>query len=1066
MKRYIDIEMIKNKSLRGIKRGTKVSFSAILILILLNLTLSYSQVYSQGSHQSTSGDINSAIELYNMGAYKNALTEFNKLIKQNSTKNGKNNALLEKAEGYKVLCSIALNQNNIASIVNTYQKKYPTSSLLAKVKYSYGNYLIENKKYSQALTAYKSVNTKQLNDQERNTLKLNNAYALLKTDKTEQAAAIFDEIINDPKSSISNISAAKYYKGYSEYSRGNFANAIKFFQESAKDVRFNELSQYYILDSKFMLKDYNYVIEKGGKIVDEKVKELYIDEQIAQIEFDDNESVETQNESTINSANREAVGKMARLVAESNYQKNNLKEANKYFNIYTKYITQMSREDRLFGGILAYNTEDYKAAVENLSKVCDIDDSLTQNASYRLAESYIKLKNKEEALKAFEKAAELEYDATIEEDAAFNYAKLRFDLTGEVESLNEYLERYKTSQKKREEIYSYIASNAILNRDYDYALEALDNIKNKSASDLLTFQKANFLKGEKLLSAGSHHLARRYLKNGAAGSNRNIANLSQLLLSECDYRDENYTQSLNTLAKLQTDSDFSKTKEFAMLHYNIGYNYFKLRRFQEAEKSFEEYITLTNSGQNNSNPTAEEAKLRIADCRFLQKDYAVAIKMYKRISASSTSSENEKDLYPDMQQAMAYGLMGNYPDKIAILRHITAAEYKYNKRYSEALYELSKAQVQNKDDGPAITTLIKLVYNPPDSLYYTQAMLDIALINANRESYDQSIQYCKKVLEYSPNSKEGEVALSTLENLYSQIGKPEEYYTYVQEKDLLRAKTPQEQEHYTFSAAEQIYLIGKYEAAISALQNYLKQFDQGENNTKAIYYIAESYKKLNNLKKSAAYYDMVIVSGNSPYLESAIRSYADICYANQQYLEAIENYEKLELVSKLTSNKIAALSGLTRSYYYNKMFEEAISKSNQLYVESINNKLVKEKEEALYYKAKSLIAEGYIDDAESILQMISNNPNSEFGAEANYLLIQKAYNRGNFKEVEKMVFDFSDTKTDQRYWLAKSFVTLGDAYAAQGSNKQALATYTSIVENYEGNDEIVDRVKEKIARLK
>lgn len=1028
------------------------------------------------------GDLKTAIELYNNGAYKNAITEFNKVIKQNA---GKKTSSLEKAEGYKVLCIIALEQSNVTSNVNAFQKKYPTSSLLSKIKYEYGNYLINKEKYATAIKVYNSLGTKQLSDAEKSTVKFNKAYALFKTDQKEDASKLFSEIIKDPQTTPSNSQAAKYYKGYIAYSNENFKEAIPLLEQSASDIRFSHLSQYYILDSKFMLKDYDYVIRKGSQMVDDNVKQ-FEDEKSKIQEFDLEElfpedtlgsedatiaeeklkeEKRMKEQKAKNQTNGLAIGKMARLVAEAYYQKNDLKQAAKYFGIYTNYIDEMSREDRLLCGTLAYKTGDWDNAAKNLSLACTPDDSITQSASYTLADTYIKLKNKEEALKAFQKAAELEYDPVIQEDAAYNSAKLNFDLTGQTALLEEYIHNHKVNSKKSDEVYGYIAANAIKNKDYDYALSALSKIKNKNSVDNLNLQKANLFKGSSLLSAGSNHLAYGYLQKALSGSNSSLSNLSNLLISECLYRDGKYKESLSILNSLKQNESFKNTKEYPMAFFNSGYNYFKMRDFTNAEQNLEEYLILTQSEQNTSNPLAQEAKLRIADCRFLQKDYPIAIKMYKKIVNTSTAEPREADMYPILQMAIAQGLSGSTVDKIATLKHYTGTEYKYNKQYSEALYELAKAQVQHKEEGPAITTLIKLVYNPPDSLYYAQALLDIAMINANRQSYDAAINYCDKLIDYAPNSKEGEAALNTLENIYRAKDTPEEYYYYLQKKGLELDKTPEEREAMVFNAARQIYLTRKYETAIGALKNYVDQFPEGANNTEALYYIADSYKNLGDQKKAARYFDAVIEKGYSPYLEAATLNYANICYINQQYAPAIENYLRLESSSRSLANKVLALSGLTKSYYQNKEFENAISKANELYVASMQNNLIKEKEEALYYKTKSLLAQGFIDDAGSVLQMVSANPNSSYGAEANYLLILKTYNRGNFEDVENLVFTFSDTKTEQTYWLAKSFIVLGDAYAEKGNIKQALATYESIRDNYTGDDDIQEVVKERIEKF-
>ena len=64
------------------------------------------------------------------------------------------------------------------------------------------------------------------------------------------------------------------------------------------------------------------------------------------------------------------------------------------------------------------------------------------------------------------------------------------------------------------------------------------------------------------------------------------------------------------------------------------------------------------------------------------------------------------------------------------------------------------------------------------------------------------------------------------------------------------------------------------------------------------------------------------------------------------------------------------------------------------------------------------------------------------------------------------MLDFSDKGTPHAFWLAKSFLALGDFYVQKGDMFQARATYQSIVDGYTpADDGIVAEAKEKIKKL-
>ena len=121
---------------------------------------------------------------------------------------------------------------------------------------------------------------------------------------------------------------------------------------------------------------------------------------------------------------------------------------------------------------------------------------------------------------------------------------------------------------------------------------------------------------------------------------------------------------------------------------------------------------------------------------------------------------------------------------------------------------------------------------------------------------------------------------------------------------------------------------------------------------------------------------------------------------------------------------------------------------------------------ARYAKASVLQREGRDADALSIFKQLSTEVKSAEGAEARYRMIEAEYKAKNYDKAENMVYDFSDSKTPQNYWLAKSFILLGDIYMSRGDSFQARATYQSVVDGYSpADDGIIEEAKSKIAKM-
>ena len=157
---------------------------------------------------------------------------------------------------------------------------------------------------------------------------------------------------------------------------------------------------------------------------------------------------------------------------------------------------------------------------------------------------------------------------------------------------------------------------------------------------------------------------------------------------------------------------------------------------------------------------------------------------------------------------------------------------------------------------------------------------------------------------------------------------------------------------------------------------------------------------------------------------------------------------------------------MMRSAFRWNNWNESVKSADNVLADSRTDSQVKS--EALYVKAKSLLAMSRRDEAFAILSELSKDVSGPYGAEAAYMLIQDSYDKGNFEDVENKVYAFSDAGTDQMYWLAKSFVTLGDSFVDRGELEQAKATFESVRDGYEPqgpDDDIQDGVSLRLKKL-
>ena len=160
------------------------------------------------------------------------------------------------------------------------------------------------------------------------------------------------------------------------------------------------------------------------------------------------------------------------------------------------------------------------------------------------------------------------------------------------------------------------------------------------------------------------------------------------------------------------------------------------------------------------------------------------------------------------------------------------------------------------------------------------------------------------------------------------------------------------------------------------------------------------------------------------------------------------------------------MTGMMRSAYRGHDWAKALESAEHVIYDTRSDDALKT--EAEYIKAKSYLATSRRDEAFAILTKLSADVSGAYGAEAAYMVILDCYDRGDFEEVEKKVYAFSDAGSSQTYWLAKSFIVLGDSFVENGELNQAKATFESVRDGYEPSgegDDVQDNVQMRLKKL-
>lgn len=958
-----------------------------------------------------------AVTLYERGLYAQARSIFEDLSRQEPD---------VLADGYIVLCALQTKAAGYESLLSDYESRYINSTLTPEINYLYGNILFDEGSYAAAAQRYADVPSISLDRRERTELLFKKAYCDYGTGNYSQALQKFHELEQMPYSDYT--SPSRYSIGYIEYNNNNFEEAYNWFSKCLNDDRFALNARYYMLECRFMQKDYRYVIENGDAVYAESPLERK--------------------------------PHLSRILSESYLVMGNAGKAKEYYDANAISNATMSRSDYFYAGSLQYALGNYQDAIDNFSMMTMRTDSLGQIANYQMGYSYIQTKDKVKALASFEQAAAQTYDKDIQQDSYFNYAKLAFDINHDTSAFKEFLSKFPESGKQ-DLFYNYIALGSLANQDYAAAVDAYDHIEYLDPDMRNNYMKANYLRARQLIASGAYKDAISCLRAATFFTDKqdNFNKLARYWLAQSYYYTDDYNSAIEILNDLYNLSALENQDEGKMIPYDLAYAYFQKSDYANAAKWFDKFIDSRN-GTNRL-----DALVRRADCDFLRRDYRNAINSYQK---AMTEFPDVNYVYPYYQKGLAQGLNGDNNAKINTLNQVTSASPS-SPFYSEALYELGRSYVTARNDNRAMECFSLLRDKSRDSTFIAAALIEMGMIYRNRADYDKALELYKEVVEKMPGSSSSEDALLAIESIYQTKGEPDKYILYLAGLgNPSLNKTESETEMLYFNSAEQIFLSENYEKAITSLDKYLTQYPQGSKRHQANFYMAESYKNLGRKEKALDYYKKVAdASASDSFTEAAILNFSDISYELEKYNDAFEAYSSLLSVAKLDNNIKTAHVGMMRSAYKAKNYAGAIRCADALTAAYQDADLTRE---AQYVKAKSYLESSQRDNAYQLFRQLAQQPSTNEGAEAAYMIIEDLYNRGDFASVPDQVYAFAEKAPGQGYWLAKSYIILGDSFAEQENYRQARATFESVLNGYKPapgktSDDVTEGVRMRLEKL-
>jgi len=985
-------------------------FAQISPLIKLN------QNYSKG------------LELLQNEKYAAAAQQF-RLVEQSRSKsstqqesNAELSIIKENAKFYAAVCALELGNNDAETLFREFIREYPLNSNIVLAYFHVGKSYFGQKNYTKALAWFEKTDPSALSLKQRVEYQFKQGYAYFELKNMEKAEPLF-EIVKKEESPFKE--SATYYFAYINYLNKEYRTALSNFEKLKGSPTYEASYPYYITSMYYLDERYDDVINYGLAAI-QKTKQKFEPEMLS-------------------------------LIAASYFTKSDFKNAEKYFaDFYAK--DKNATKNNLFiyqYGYSLFQNEKFKEAVTTLEKL-NADDVYLQNGMYTLGKALLKLNNKEKARSAFFRASRLELDKIIQEDAWLNYAKLSYELEFNqqaLESTQTFLKQFPNS-KKTNEVKILLGEVLLTSKNYQTAIDILEPIQNKTTAAKEAYQKATYFRGLQFYNERAFpNSLSMFLRSGNFVEDKEIHALSVYWMAEAMYELRKFGESVKAFEKFLTMPGADKTEVYNFANYGLGYAAFGDEKYAKAANYFERFL----KGNDKDSKTVNDATMRLADSYFVNKDYGSAMVNYNKIINGSLTGED----YALFQRGMIQGLQKQDDAKIATMKSLLS-EFPRSNYADDAGFETAYTYFNKGEFDKSKSDLVALVAKYPRSSYVPRALVTIGLVQYNQDQDDAALESFKKVITEYPSLPEAKEALESIKNIYVDRGDANGFISYA-------ATTPlgnyslSEQDNIIFQAANNVYLRGDAKAAYEAINAYFDKFPKAIHDKEAKFIRAESLVKLGRSNEAIADYDYILNDWTSDYTERSLMSVSQVLMFEKKYNEAIVYLKRLETTADYKANYSYAINNLIKAYDALNMADDMIK-----YADLIRNSDKASQEEKnssdLYTGKAYLIKADTVQAIKSFNNVIAKTKTVS-AAEAKYNLAAIQYAKGDYKGSQKTCFDLSNNMPNYDYWVAKSFILLADNYLALKDKLQARSTLLSIIDGYEGKDDIVATAKEKLAKI-
>ena len=943
-------------------------------------------------------------KIYNASQYEYARQYF---YNQNLEQSKK-----EAAQFFDNVIGVILQKNHAEDGLTAFMKEYPNSAYFAQANLPLADYYLAKKDFEEALKTLKKVNQYQLTKEENTQYILKLGYAKFMMGDSKGAIDALEEAHKTADESQKGDIA--YMLGHLYYSKRQNDQAFQYFDSVKDQPKYSKLVRPYYVQMYYNDKDYDKAISEGNALLNEDISDSYKAE-------------------------------VHKIIGESYFMKNDYNSAYPHLKDYLSVQQNPSENDLYEMGFVAAQLKKYDEAVSYYNQLLNSNSALAQNAYYQLGNAYLAVEKKQEALSAFRSSYQMDYDKSVKKLAHEQYAKLSYDIGNPFESPTTVIQDYITinnNDAKTAEMRSLLVKSYLYSGNFKETLNAIDKLPNSTPETDKVDQEVSYLLGTEEFNKGNFDEAEKYfLRSLEFDLNKEFHSRALYWLGQVYYQKGNYPSAIVRYEKLANETFPEKQQ----LSYDLGYAYFKSKKFDQAEQFFTQYL---------KNPKPEfknDAELRLADINYANNDLDQAIAIYDK-------NEDATD-YTLYQKALALGFKDDQAAKITNLKSLIS-KYPASEYIDDAQYEIGVAYAAQNDFANSNDFFGKVIKSSSDKDLVANASIYRAQNYIDQNQGDKALSELKSLGEQYKNTAYAQKIVQAAKPVFTKNGDVTGYADFARNVGVNIDAS--EIDEINLSTGKQYFTKKDYKNAISYYEKYLTQNPTGEGLYQAKYELGESYYQTNNPTKALLVLQE-IANVQNDYQDDAATRVSQIYIAQGNSAEAKKYLENIRNSSNINVKNYANVE-LMKMYAEEKDFSQAEKLADAVIANNKNSAAVIETAKVI--KARSLMNSGKDKDAQTAYTALEKSSNSEVAAEAFYAKAFYQNKAKAYKSSNETIFKIANNYASEDYWGAKALVLMAKNYIGLKDNYQASYTCDQIISNYADFPEIVAEAKEVKKQIK